>query len=149
MVTPPPPWAAHFSPDHSFGEETFPDIQLESHLEQREAIPSDPIYGYSGEEVGPHLATTSFQEVVKNNKVSPEPPHLQTEQSQLPQPFLIRPVLQTPHQLHCPSLDTLQGLSVFLVVRGSKLNTLCIQGAASQCLVQMRSSPCCCWKRSF
>ena len=33
-------------------------------------------------------------------------------------------MLQTLHQLPCPSLDTLQGLDVFLVVRGPKLNTL-------------------------
>ena len=36
----------------------------------------------------------------------------------------LRLVLQTPHQLCCPSLDTLQGLSVFFVVRGLKLNTV-------------------------
>jgi len=53
-----------------------------------------------------------------------EPPLLQTEQSQLLQLLLIRPVLQTPHQVCCPSLDTLQGLDVFLTVRGPKLDTV-------------------------
>uniref|UniRef100_A0A8C3LZG9 Oxidoreductase FAD/NAD(P)-binding domain-containing protein n=1 Tax=Chrysolophus pictus TaxID=9089 RepID=A0A8C3LZG9_CHRPC len=48
------------------------------------------------------------QVVIESNKVSPEPSLLQTEQSQLPQPLLIRPVLQTPHQFCCPSLNTLQ-----------------------------------------
>ena len=62
--------------------------------------------------------------VVERNKVSPEPPLLQTKQSQLPQLLLKRPVLQIPHQLHCPSLDSLQCLDVFLVVRGPKLNTV-------------------------
>ncbi|KAK4829054.1 hypothetical protein QYF61_001859 [Mycteria americana] len=46
------------------------------------------------------------------------------KQSQLPQPLLIRLVLQTLHQLRCPSLDTLQHLNVSLVVGGPKLNTV-------------------------
>ncbi|KAK4827061.1 hypothetical protein QYF61_013702 [Mycteria americana] len=41
-----------------------------------------------------------------------------TKQPHFPQPLLIRLVLQTLHQLHCSSLDTLQHLNVFLVVRG-------------------------------
>ncbi|KAK4818477.1 hypothetical protein QYF61_014179 [Mycteria americana] len=36
----------------------------------------------------------------------------------------IRLVLQTLHQLRCPSLDTVQHLNVSLVVRGPKLNTV-------------------------
>ncbi|KAK4829410.1 hypothetical protein QYF61_003974 [Mycteria americana] len=47
-----------------------------------------------------------------------------TKQPQFPQPLLISLVLQTLHQLHCPSLDTLQHLNVSLVVRGPKLNTV-------------------------
>ncbi|KAK4832986.1 hypothetical protein QYF61_027010 [Mycteria americana] len=45
------------------------------------------------------------------------------KQSQLPQPLLIRLLLQTLHQLHCPSLHTLQYLNIPLVVGGPKLNT--------------------------
>ncbi|KAK4829284.1 hypothetical protein QYF61_002676 [Mycteria americana] len=45
------------------------------------------------------------------------------KQPQFPQPLLIRLLLQTLHQLQCPSLDTLQYLNVSLVVRGPKLNT--------------------------
>ncbi|KAK4817402.1 hypothetical protein QYF61_013272 [Mycteria americana] len=48
----------------------------------------------------------------------------QAKQPQLPQPLLIRLVLQTLHQLRCPSLDMLQHLNVSLVVRGPKLNTV-------------------------
>ncbi|KAK4819495.1 hypothetical protein QYF61_004791 [Mycteria americana] len=48
---------------------------------------------------------------------------VQAKQSQFPQPLLIRLLLQTLHQLRCPSLDTLQHLNVSLVVRGPKLNT--------------------------
>jgi len=64
-----------------------------------------------------HLFTTSCQVFAANGKGSPEPPLLQTEQAQFPKQLLIRLVLQTPHQLHCCSLDMLQGLSVFRVVR--------------------------------
>jgi len=70
----------------------------------------------------PHLTTTSCQGAVESDKVSPQP-LLQTEQPQLPQPLLSRLVLQTPPQPRCPSLDTLQPLSVLLVVRGPELNT--------------------------
>ncbi|KAK4832512.1 hypothetical protein QYF61_023577 [Mycteria americana] len=76
-------------------------------LVQLEAISSRPIACYLGDETDPHLATTSFQ----------------AKQSQLPQPLLIRLLLQTLHQLRCPSLDTLQHLNVSLVVGGPKLNT--------------------------
>ncbi|KAK4826441.1 hypothetical protein QYF61_009138 [Mycteria americana] len=46
------------------------------------------------------------------------------KQPQFPQPLLTRLVLQTLHQLRCPSLDTLQPLNVSLVVGGPKLNTV-------------------------
>ncbi|KAK4817891.1 hypothetical protein QYF61_002060 [Mycteria americana] len=48
----------------------------------------------------------------------------QAKQPQLPQPLLIRLLLQTLHQLCCPSLDTLQHLNVSLVLRGPKLSTV-------------------------
>jgi len=75
-----------------------------------------------GKEAYPQLATASFQVVAESNKVSPE--SLQTKQSQFPQLLLLRLVFQTPHQLHCPSLDMHQGLNIFLVARGPKLNTV-------------------------
>ncbi|KAK4818827.1 hypothetical protein QYF61_019864 [Mycteria americana] len=93
--------------DNPLGEEKFPNIQSKPPLAQLEAISSCPITCYLGEETDPHLSTTSFQ----------------AKQSQLPQPLLIRLGLQTLHQLHCPSLDTLQHLNVPLVVGGPKLNT--------------------------
>jgi len=64
---------------------------------QLEAIPPSPVASYVVEEADPCLTTTSLQAVIESNKVSPEPPFLQTEQSQLPQLLLIRPVLQIPH----------------------------------------------------
>ncbi|KAK4831994.1 hypothetical protein QYF61_020377 [Mycteria americana] len=62
---------------------------------------------YLGEETDPHLSTTSFQ----------------AKQPQVPQPLPISLVLQTLPQLLCPSLDTLQHLSVSLGVGGPKPNT--------------------------
>ncbi|KAK4830313.1 hypothetical protein QYF61_009818 [Mycteria americana] len=109
--------------DNPLGEEKFPNIQSKPPLVQLEAISSSPITCYLGEETDPHLSTTSFQVVVESDEVSPQPPFLQAKQSQLPQPLLIRLLLQTLHQLRCPSLDTLQHLNVSLVVRGPKLNT--------------------------
>ncbi|KAK4810257.1 hypothetical protein QYF61_013072 [Mycteria americana] len=110
--------------DNPFSKEIFPNIQSKPLLMQLEAISSCPIACYLGEETDPHLSTTSFQAVVESDKVSPQPPVLQAKQPQFPQPLLIRLVLQTLHQLRCPSLDTLQHLNVSLVVGGSKLNTV-------------------------
>ncbi|KAK4824546.1 hypothetical protein QYF61_016150 [Mycteria americana] len=73
--------------------------------------------------------------VVESNKVSLQPPILQAKQPQFPQPLLRRLVLQTLHQLRCPSLDTLQHLNVSLVVRGPKLNTV-FEVRPHQCRVQ-------------
>ncbi|KAK4821752.1 hypothetical protein QYF61_000813 [Mycteria americana] len=110
--------------DNPFSEVKFPHIQSKPPLVQLEAISSHPSTCYLGEETNTHLSTTSFQVVVESDKVSPQPPFLQAKQSQLPQPLLRRLLLQTLHQLRCPSLDTLQPLNVPLVVRGPKLNTV-------------------------
>ena len=79
---------------------------------------------YLGGEANPLLATTSLHTVVESNDISPEPPLLQTKQSQFPQPLLIRLVFLILHQLCRPSLDTFQSLNVFLVVKGPKMNTV-------------------------
>ncbi|KAK4827680.1 hypothetical protein QYF61_020814, partial [Mycteria americana] len=102
-----------------FSEVKFPNIQSKPPLVQLEAISSRPITCYLGEESDPHLSTTSFQ----------------AKQPQLPQPLLIRLLLQTLHQLRCPSLDTLQHLNVSLVVGGPKLNTV-FEVRPHQCRVQ-------------
>ncbi|KAK4824896.1 hypothetical protein QYF61_021136 [Mycteria americana] len=87
--------------DNPFREVKFPHIQSKPPLAQFEAISS----------------------LVESDKVSPQPPFLQAKQSQFPQLLLRRLLLQTLHQLRCPSLDTLQHLNVSLAVRGPKLNT--------------------------
>jgi len=89
---------------------------------QLDAIASHPIASYLGEETKTCLTTTSFQVVVESNKVPPQPPLLQTKQPQFPQLLLVRLVLQTPLQPCWPSLDTLQQLKVFLVVKASLLS---------------------------
>ncbi|KAK4828407.1 hypothetical protein QYF61_026161 [Mycteria americana] len=121
--------------DNPLGEEKFPNIQSKPPLAQLEAISSCPITCYLGEETDPHLSTTSFQVVVESDEVSPEPPFLQAKQSQLPQPLLIRLLLQTLHQLRCPSLYALQYLNIPLVVGGPKLNTV-FEVRPHQCRVQ-------------
>ncbi|KAK4821198.1 hypothetical protein QYF61_015766 [Mycteria americana] len=62
-------------------------------------------------------------------------PLVKAKQPQLPQPLLIRLLLQTLHQLRCPSLDSLQHLNVSLVVGGPKLNTV-FEVRPHQCRVQ-------------
>ena len=84
------------APDHSLGE-VFSNIQPEFPLVQFEGIPSSPITSYVGEVADTYLTTASPQVAVQSNKVTLEPPLLQTKHSQLPQPILIRLVLQTPY----------------------------------------------------
>ena len=69
-------------PNHSFWEDIFLNIQPESSLVQLVAIPCHPIGSYTGEEANPHLTTASFQLAVESDYVSPEPPFLQTKQTQ-------------------------------------------------------------------
>jgi len=83
-------------PDHPFREVVFSDIQSEPSLAQLEAIPSSPSTRHTRGEAEPQLTTTSLHIVIESNKVSSQPPLLQTEQFQLLQPLLIRPALQTP-----------------------------------------------------
>ncbi|KAK4810095.1 LOW QUALITY PROTEIN: hypothetical protein QYF61_008071 [Mycteria americana] len=117
---------------YPFSEVKFPNIQSKPLLAQLEAISSRPITCYLGEETNPTSLQPPFRQF---DKVSPQPPFLQAEQPQLPQPLLIRLVLQTLQQLRCPSLDTLQHLNVSLVLGGPKLNTA-FEVRPHQCRVQ-------------
>ena len=103
MGTPPLPGQPGPMPDHSCSQENFPHIQPKPPLMQLEAISSCPIPNCLGEDTNTHLTTTSFQVAVESNKASTQPPLLQAKQPQLPQPLLIRLVLQISHQLRCPS----------------------------------------------
>ena len=79
---------------------------------QLEAILSSPISS-NAEEANLHLAATSFQGVVESDKVSPE-----LLFSRLNNPSFSAAPNKTcapdPSQLHCPSVDVLQDLDVFL-----------------------------------
>ncbi|KAK4815867.1 hypothetical protein QYF61_009918 [Mycteria americana] len=67
--------------DNPLSEEKFLNIQSKPPLAQLEAISSCPITCYLGEETDPHLSTTSFQVVEESDKVSPQPPFLQANES--------------------------------------------------------------------
>jgi len=67
---------------NSFSEEIFSNIQSKPPLMQLEAISSLPIASYMGEKTNACLITTAFQAVMESDKVSPQPPLLQTEQPQ-------------------------------------------------------------------
>jgi len=74
-------WQLHHFPGqpvpmlhNPFGEEIFPNFQSKSPLTQLAAISSCPISSCLGEETNTHLTTTSFQIVVEQDKVSPQPP---------------------------------------------------------------------------
>jgi len=89
-------WHSHLTgqpipvPGHSFREKKFSNIKPETPLAKYEVITPCPIASYAGEEAGSHPFTTSFQEAVESDEVSPEHPLLQAEQSQFPQ-VLIAP----------------------------------------------------------
>ncbi|KAK4807108.1 hypothetical protein QYF61_018449 [Mycteria americana] len=82
-------------------------------------------------------AETMCDELTTTPIPHPPAPPLRGEeakQPQFPQPLLIGLLLQTLHQLH-RSLDMLQHLNVFLVLRGPKLNTV-FEVRPHQCRVQ-------------
>lgn len=118
MVTPTLLWAACTNAWPPFSEETFTNIQSKSFLEQLQTISSCPVGCYPGEEADPHLATNSFQGVVESDKVTCEHPFLQDKHHQLLWLLLIGLVLQTHPEFNCPSLEMLQHLNIFLVMRG-------------------------------
>ncbi|KAK4824310.1 hypothetical protein QYF61_013055 [Mycteria americana] len=72
--------------------------------------------------------------VVESDKVSPQPPFLQAKQPQFPQPLLTGLVLQTLHQLCCPSLD-LNVLHVFLVYSRCGLTSAEYKGTITSLLL--------------
>jgi len=75
--------------DNPFGGEIFPNIQSKPALVQREVGSSCPITCYLGEETNTHPTATFLQVVLESDKVSPQPPLIQTKQPQFPQPLLV------------------------------------------------------------
>jgi len=118
---------------HSVWEEIFPNIQPEPLLVHHKAITSH--HCYLGEEAEPYLTTTSFQVIVVSNTISHEPPTSPDWTIPVPSASPHQTCAPDPSQLRCPSLDTFQGLNVFLVVRGPRLNTA-LKVRPPQCWVQ-------------
>ena len=73
--------------------------------------------------------------MVESKRVLTEPPLVQTTQPQFPQPLFISLVFQNLLHLCCPALNKLLGLTVFLVLRGTKLNTA-LEVRPHECSVQ-------------
>ena len=87
----------------------FPNIQSKPPLMQLEAISCHPITSYLGKETNNHLTTTTFQVVVESDKVSLQPPLLQTEQPQLPQSCAMVENRLGKHILHALKLSQRDG----------------------------------------
>ncbi|KAK4819050.1 hypothetical protein QYF61_024689 [Mycteria americana] len=86
--------------------------------------------------VHPRIQNSCFADIIVPSHQTPgKETNFTAKQPQLPQPLLISLVLQTLHQLRCPSLHTLQPLNVSLVVGGPKLNTA-FEVRPHQCRVQ-------------
>ncbi|RMC03536.1 hypothetical protein DUI87_20736 [Hirundo rustica rustica] len=100
-----------------------------------ESVSSHSVTCCLEKETSPHLATTTFQEVVESDKVTSESPFLQAKHPQLPQPFLTGFVFQAPHQPRCPPLDVLKHLNVLPKLRDPELDTI-LKVWPHQCRVQ-------------
>lgn len=80
-------------------EEDFLNIQYKSTLVKLEVISSSPVTCYPAQEINPYGATTSFQGQAESDKVSSQPPFIQSKHPQLPQLLPEKVLLQTLHQL--------------------------------------------------
>jgi len=67
-----------------------------------------PVSGHHWKEFGPILLTPTLEIFISIYEVPLQPSLLQAEQAQLPQPFLIGEMLQSPHHPRSPPLDSLQ-----------------------------------------
>ena len=93
---------------HPQREEVLPHVQLELPVLQFVPIAPCPVAGHRWKESGPILLTPTLEIFISIYKVPSQPSLLQAKQAQLPQPFLIGEMLQSPHRPHSPPLDSLQ-----------------------------------------
>jgi len=93
---------------HPQREEVLPHVQMELPVLQFVPIAPCPVTGHHWKESGPILLTPTLQLFIGISKVPSQPSLLQTEQAQLPQPFLIGEMLQSPHHPRSPLLDSIQ-----------------------------------------
>ena len=121
VVTRPPPWVACFNASPLFQRSFFLISNLNLHWSSLRPFPV-VVSLLSRRRGWPPFTTTSFQGVVKSNKIFLEPPLLQTEDvwrrlnksGEVPSDAPYKTCAPDPSQLCCPSLDMLQGLNVFL-----------------------------------
>ena len=123
MVTPPPPWAEHSSAWTLPERKSFSLclIEISSGTTCGHFFGSCLLPGRRGQTPPHHnLPSGSCRVQWGLPSVSSSPDWT------IPAPSAASHKTCAPdlHQFHCPSLDMLQGLSVFLVVRGPKLNTI-------------------------
>ena len=93
---------------HPQREEVLPHIQTELPLLQFVPIAPCPVAGHHWKESGPILLTPTLKIPISIYEVPSQPSLLQAEQAQLPQPFVVGEMLQSPHHPHSPPLDSLQ-----------------------------------------
>jgi len=94
-----------------------------------------PITGYQGEEINTSFSTSPPQEAVRSNKVAPQPPFLQTRQTQSPQLLLTGHTFQLFHQVWCPPLDAFKHVNILLQLWGPELFTA-LKVRPHQCWIQ-------------
>jgi len=93
---------------HPQREEVLPHLQLELPPLQFVPVAPCPVAGHYWKESGPILLTPTLQIFRSISKVPSQPSLLQAEQAQLPQPFVVGEMLQSPHHPRSPPLDPLQ-----------------------------------------
>ena len=93
---------------HPHSKEGFPRVQTELPVLQFVPVAPCPVTGHHWKESGPVLLTPTLQIFTGISKVPSQPSLLQAEQAQLPQPFLVGEMLQSPHHPRSPPLDSLQ-----------------------------------------
>ena len=93
---------------HPQSEEVLPHVQTELPMLQFVPIAPCPVAGHHWKESGPILLTPTLKTFISIQKVPSQPSLLQAEEAQLPQPFHIGEMLQSPNHLYSPPLDCLQ-----------------------------------------
>jgi len=84
---------------HPQREEVLPRVQMELPLLHFVPVAPCPVTGHHWKESGPVLLTPTLQIFRGISKVPSQPSLLQAEQAQLPQPFLVGEMIQSPHHL--------------------------------------------------
>jgi len=93
---------------HPQREEILPHVQTKLPLLPFVPIAPCPDAGHHWKESGPILLTPTLKILIGIYKIPSQPSLLQVKQAQLPQPFLVGEMLQSPHRPCSPPLDSLQ-----------------------------------------